>query len=38
MTTETALLQEEILKLMKFNDELQEEKLMLSKNGRSEIE
>ena len=30
--------EDEILKLMKFNDELKEEKLMLSKNGRSEIE
>ncbi len=30
--------EDEILKLMKFNDELQEEKIMLSQNGRSEIE
>jgi hypothetical protein len=30
--------EEEILKLMKFNDELQEEKVTLSQNGRSEIE
>lgn len=28
----------EILKLLKFNDELHEEKMMLSQNGRSEIE